>query len=136
MNLEIIEGMIGHVSGTPGVGTFTWCHAYQAASVTAAEATAIKRCLFTSQKNTVALAWSAATLTGSVVHQVLAHFPTSPFAGERCARRRWHDRRAPGLDDHARTSSDRDVARCVGVDHVRRGGEREQLRRRRRRLDL
>lgn len=81
VNLEIIEGSIGQISGTPGAGTFSWCHAYQGTSVTAAEAVAIKRCLFASQKNTIASAWSATTLTGSVVHQVLAHFPSAPFAG-------------------------------------------------------
>jgi hypothetical protein len=81
VNLEIIQASIGHVSGTPGAGSFTYCHAYQGTSVTAAEAVAVKRSLYLSQKATVALAWSATTLTGSVVHQVLAHFPSAPYAG-------------------------------------------------------
>jgi hypothetical protein len=81
VNLEIIQTKIGHVSGTPGAGTFTYCHAYQGASITAAEAVAVKRALYLSQKATIALAWSATTLTGSVVHQVLSHLPSAPFAG-------------------------------------------------------
>lgn len=81
VNLEIISASLGHISGTPGAGTFTYCHAKQDASVTAAEAVAIKRCLRTSQTATIASAWSATTLTGGVVHQVLAHFPSAPFAG-------------------------------------------------------
>lgn len=81
VNLEIIEASLSHISGTPGVGTFTYCHAYQGTLVTAAEATAVKRCLNTSQRATIASAWSAATLTGSVVHQVLAHFPSASFGG-------------------------------------------------------
>jgi hypothetical protein len=79
--LEIIQASIGHVSGTPGAGTFTYCMAKQATSITAAEAVAVKRCLFASQKQTIAMAWSATTLTGSIVHQVMAHFPSAPFAG-------------------------------------------------------
>lgn len=81
VNLEIIEATIGHVSGTPGAGAFTYCHSYQGTSVTAAEAVAVKRSLYLSQKQTIASAWSATTLTGSVVHQVLAHFPSAPYAG-------------------------------------------------------
>jgi hypothetical protein len=81
VNLEIISASLGHVSGTPGAGTFTYCMAYQAESVTAAEAVAVKRSLYLSSKTTVAKAWSATTLTGSVVHLVAAHFPSAPFAG-------------------------------------------------------
>lgn len=81
VDLHIIQASIGHVSGTPGAGTFSYCYAYQAESVTAAEAVAVKRCLRVSDRATVAKAWSATTLTGSVVHKVLAHFPSAPFAG-------------------------------------------------------
>lgn len=81
VNLEVIQTTIGHVSGTPGAGTFTYCMAYQGEAVTAAEAGAIKRSLYASQKNTIAKAWAAATLTGSIVHLVMAHVPSAPFAG-------------------------------------------------------
>jgi len=79
--LEIIEATIGHVSGTPGAGTFTYCMAQQRTSITAAQAVAVKKCLYASQKATIASAWSATTLTGSIVHEVMAHFPSAPFAG-------------------------------------------------------
>jgi hypothetical protein len=81
VDLEVIQASIGHISGTPGAGTFTYCMAYQGEAVTAAEAVAVKRCLRLSSKTTVAKAWSATTLTGSVVHLVNSHFPSAPFAG-------------------------------------------------------
>jgi hypothetical protein len=81
VNLEIIEGTICHVSGTPGAGAFAWCMAHQDDIVTAAEAVAIKRPLLSSSKTTKALAWSATTLTGARVHKIHKVFPTSKFAG-------------------------------------------------------
>jgi hypothetical protein len=81
VDLHVIQASIGHVSGTPGAGTFTYCYAYQGDLVTAAESGAIERCLRVSDRPSVAKAWAAATLTGSVVHKVLAHFPSAPFAG-------------------------------------------------------
>ena len=81
MNLEIISGSIGHVSGTPGAGAFSWCSAYQETDVTGAEAVAIVRPLITSERKSAALAWSATTLTGSAVHKILKLFPSAPFAG-------------------------------------------------------
>jgi hypothetical protein len=81
VDLEIIEAAIGHISGTPGAGTFTYCMAYQAESITAAEAVAVKRCSRLAGSSTIAKAWSATTLTGSVVHLVNSHFPSAPFAG-------------------------------------------------------
>jgi hypothetical protein len=80
-NLEIIEGTISHVSGTPGAGAFAWCMAYQGTAVTASEAVAIKRRLDGAEGGTVAKAWSATTLTGSSVHVITKPFPTSKFAG-------------------------------------------------------
>lgn len=81
VNLEIIEGAISHVSGTPGAGAFAWCMAYQSTDVTASEAVAIKRCLDGSEASTKALAWSATTLTGSKVHKIVKPFHSSKFAG-------------------------------------------------------
>lgn len=80
-NLEVILGRIGHVSGTPGAGAFTWCTAYQETDVTAAEANTTIRCTLTGEKKSVASAWAASTLTGSGVHKVLKHFNSAPFAG-------------------------------------------------------
>ncbi len=81
VNLEIIKVTIGHISGTPGVGTFTYCKAFQGASISAAEAVAVKSSRYASTKNTIAQAWSATALTGGVVHTVMGHMPTAPFAG-------------------------------------------------------
>lgn len=82
VNLEIIQATLGHVSGTPGAGTFTYCQALQNEAVTAAEAVAVKKSLYAKgSPSTVAKAWSATTLTGSVVHTVMAHFPSATFAG-------------------------------------------------------
>ena len=80
-NLEIISGTIGHVSGTPGAGSFSWCTAYQETDVTGAEAVAIVRPLVTSERKSIVLAWSATTLTGSAVHKIMKLFPSTPFAG-------------------------------------------------------
>ena len=55
VNLEIIRGTLGHVSGTPGAGTFAWCMGYQGGAIDGlAEAVAVKRCLLTSAKATIA----------------------------------------------------------------------------------
>ena len=81
VNLEILEGTIAHVSGTPGAGAFAWCMAYQSSVVTATEAVAIKRPLYGSSLTTKAKAWSATTLTGSRVHEITKVFPASKFAG-------------------------------------------------------
>lgn len=81
MNLEIVEVMLGHVSGIPGAGTFTYCMAYQEDKITAAEAVAVVQPVVTSARKSAVKAWSATTLTGSVVHEVMSHFPSAPFAG-------------------------------------------------------
>jgi len=82
VNLEIIQASIGHVSGTPGAGTFTYCYSQQGSALDGvAEAGAIKRCTYVGSASTVAKAWAATTLTGGVVHFVAAHFPSAPFAG-------------------------------------------------------
>lgn len=82
VNLEIISASIGHISGTPGAGTFTYCYSQQGSALDAvAEAGAIKRCTYLGGTSTVAKAWAATTLTGGVVHAVAAHFPSAPFAG-------------------------------------------------------
>lgn len=82
VNLEIIQASLGHVSGTPGAGTFTYCYSEQRSALDGlAEAVAVKRCLRVGGTATVAKAWSATTLTGSLVHFVAAHFPSAPFAG-------------------------------------------------------
>jgi hypothetical protein len=82
VNLEIIQASIGHISGTPGAGTFTYCYSLQNSALDGvAEAGAIKRCLYSGGVATVAKAWAATTLTGGVVHYVQAHFPSAPFAG-------------------------------------------------------
>lgn len=81
VNIEIVKCTLGHISGTPGVGTFSYCTAFQGEAITAAEAVAVKRCMLASGRQTIAKAWSVTTLTGSVVHQVMAHFPSAPFAG-------------------------------------------------------
>lgn len=82
VNLEIIQASIGHISGTPGAGTFTYCYSEQRSALDGvAEAVAVKRCLYAGGTATVAKAWSATTLTGGVVHFVQAHFPSAPFAG-------------------------------------------------------
>ena len=80
-NLEIVEGTISHVSGTPGAGAFAWCMAYQGTAVTANEAVAIKRRLDGAEGGTVARAWSATTLTGASVHVITKPFPSAKFAG-------------------------------------------------------
>lgn len=80
-DLEIIDGIIGHVSGTPGAGTFSWCIAYQTDTITAGEAVSIIKPLYASSKRSVAKSWSATALTGGAVHYVQAHFPSAPFAG-------------------------------------------------------
>ncbi len=81
VNLEVIKVTVGHISGTPGAGTFTYCKAYMADSISAAEAVAVKSSRYLSTKNTIAKAWSATALTGGVVHTVVGHMPTAPFAG-------------------------------------------------------
>lgn len=81
MNLEIVSASLGHISGTPGAGTFTYCMAYQEDKVTAGEAVAVVQPTITSARKSAVKAWSATTLTGSVVHEVMAHFPSAPFAG-------------------------------------------------------
>ncbi len=80
-NLEIIKATLGHVSGTPGAGTFSWCQVYQADSISAAPAVAIVKPLLTGSAASVARAWSATTLTGGLVHTIMDHFPSTPFAG-------------------------------------------------------
>lgn len=81
-NLEVLEGTINHISGTPGAGSFAWCSAHQDDIVTAAEAVAIIRPLLTSSAKPKAIkAWSATTLTGSRVHTIMKVFPTTKFAG-------------------------------------------------------
>lgn len=80
-DLEIISASLGHVSGTPGAGTFSYCMAYQADLVTAAEAVAVVQPLLTSARKSCVKAWSVTTLTGAVVHEIQAHFPSAPFAG-------------------------------------------------------
>lgn len=80
-DLEVIAATLGHVSGTPGAGTFSYCMAWQQDLVTAAEAVSIIRPLLLGSKKSVAKSWSATTLTGSAVHYVVAHFPSAPFAG-------------------------------------------------------
>ncbi len=82
VNLEIISATIGHISGTPGAGTFTYCYSQQNSALDAvAEAGAIKRCTYVGGVATVAKAWAATALTGGAVHFVAAHFPSAPFAG-------------------------------------------------------
>lgn len=81
VNLEIIQVTLGHISGTPGAGTFTYCKAQQNSSISAAQSGAVISSLYGSTKQSVAQAWSAVALTGGVVHTVMAHMPAAPFAG-------------------------------------------------------
>lgn len=80
-NLEIISGTLGHVSGTPGAGSFSWCIGYQEDDITAAEAVAIIRPTLASSRKSVAKAWSVTALTGSAVHVIQKLFPSTAFAG-------------------------------------------------------
>ncbi len=81
VNLEVIKVTLGHVSGTPGAGSFAYCKAYMADSITATEAVAVKSARYLSTKNTIAKAWSATALTGGIVHTVIGMMPSTPFAG-------------------------------------------------------
>lgn len=82
VNLEIISSSLSHISGTPGVGTWTYCYSQQGSALDGvAEAGAVKRCLSLGGTGTVAKAWAATALTGGAVHYVTAHFPSAPFAG-------------------------------------------------------
>ena len=80
-NLEVISALLGHVSGTPGAGSFSYCMAFAQDLTTAAEAVSIIRPLLLGSKKSVAKSWSATTMTGSPVHYAVAMFPSTPFAG-------------------------------------------------------
>ena len=79
-NLEILRGVLLHISGTPAAGGWAWCMAYQGVSVTAAEAVAQKGVGFLGQSGTVAKAWSQTALTGGIVHVNTRLFPSADIA--------------------------------------------------------
>ncbi len=81
MNLEIIRGWVRHISATTGpVGYWAWCGAVAGMSITAAEATAVKRANFVGQAVPLFKAWSQAALTGGPAHTNVRPFPVKFIA--------------------------------------------------------
>lgn len=81
VNLEILQGWVFHISGTPGAGFWAWCACNPGTSITAVEAIAQKGANLIGQGVTKAKAWSQTALTGGVVHATIRPFPTAMFAG-------------------------------------------------------
>ncbi len=81
VNLEILQGWVFHISGTPGAGFWAWCATNTGVSITAAEAVAQKGANLIGQGITKAKAWSQTALTGGIVHVNIRPFPTAMFAG-------------------------------------------------------
>lgn len=82
IDLEILQGWVFMVAATTafGAGPWAWCGAAQGTRITAAEATAVKRSTRNAQLLSRVKAWSAATLTGGVAHQLIRPFPFTTFA--------------------------------------------------------
>lgn len=81
VNLEILQGWVMHISGTPGAGLWSWSATNTGVSITAAEAVAQKGALLIGQGVTKAKAWSQTALTGGIVHVNIRPFPSAMFAG-------------------------------------------------------
>jgi hypothetical protein len=82
VNLEIIAGMLLHLTGTPGTGSWSWCgaNAIGATVITATENAAPKPLLL-GGANSSAKGYSATALTTGPLHAVHRLFPSAVFAG-------------------------------------------------------
>lgn len=80
VNLEIMQGWVFHISGTPGAGFWAWCGCNTGVSITAAEAVALKASNLIGQGVTKAKAWSQTALTGGIVQSQVRPFPSAMFA--------------------------------------------------------
>lgn len=81
-NLEILMGMVLHLSGTPGAGAWAWC-AGAASGATAITATpnATPQNMLMGGTVSVASGFTQTALTAGPAHTTRRMFPTAQFAG-------------------------------------------------------
>lgn len=82
VNLEIIAGILTHLTGTPGTGSWSWCAANAfGATVISAAANVVAKGGLLGGPASVALGYSATALTAGPLHAVQRQFANSIFAG-------------------------------------------------------
>ncbi len=79
VNLEILQGWVAWIAGTPQPGLWAWCGAVAGMSITAAEAGATKGALRYPSDVPHVKAWSQVALTGGPAHTNVRPFPMTLF---------------------------------------------------------
>jgi hypothetical protein len=81
-NLEILLGILNHLTGTPGTGCWSWCtaNAVGATVITATPNAVVRPCL-AGGANSIASGYTATALTGGPLHVISRQMPSSVFAG-------------------------------------------------------